>query len=105
MKNFLLQVLSSNRLHDKNCQLYVLYQFILKRPQINAGIELLPDLVDFYLWVHEEFNNKIYFKMAQDNSVETFLSTYLNRYSLELRDQRLKQFHKIKCEFNAVRMS
>ena len=32
----------------------MLTQFVLERPQLQAGGRLLPDLVEFYLWLHTQ---------------------------------------------------
>ena len=101
-ETFLLQLLSSTRLHDPTGPLYVLYQFVLKRPLFNAGGKLLPDLVDFYLWLHEEMAYRVLPDYAQQLSIRVSLSTVLNTYSPTMRDQRHRQFNHVKSEYMVV---
>ena len=75
--------------------MYVLYQFLLKRPLLNAGGKLLPALVDFYQWLHNEIAYTITLEDACKINVETVLSTFLNRHLPEQRDNRLNQFKAI----------
>ena len=97
-ESFLLQLLSSTRLHDPAGPLYVLYQFVLRRPLFNAGGRLLPDLVDFYRWLHEVMAYAVSPEDAQKLSVEVAISTVLKTYSPVMRDQRRKQFDRIKSK-------
>ena len=59
--DFFLQLFSSSFLDEKDGSLYILYQFILHRPKLNAGGMLLPELVWFYRWVHNELNYTVTF--------------------------------------------
>ena len=95
-ESFLLQILSSTHLHDPTCSPYVLYQFTLRRALFNGGGRLLPDLVNFYQWLHEEMAYTVTADDSQKLSIEECLSIFLNSYSPELRDSRLAQFSRIK---------
>ena len=97
-ESFLLQILSSTRLHDSKNSLYVLYQFVLRRPLFNAGGRLLPVLVDFYKWLHEEVAYCVTADDAQRLSIGVAMSTILNSYSPTMRDQQHEQFIHVKSE-------
>ena len=104
-KSFLLQILSSTMLHDSTNSLYVLYQFVLRRPLFNAGGRLLPDLIDFYKWLHEEMTYCVTEDNAQKLSIGVAISTVLNSYSPAMRDRRHEQFNRVKCELSYLLLS
>ena len=97
-KSFLLQILSSTRLHGPTGSFYVLYQFVLRRPLFNAGGKLLPDLVDFYRWLHDEMAYAVTSDDAQKLSIESAISTVIKTYSPSMRDHRRHQFDRVKSE-------
>ena len=80
--DFFLQLFSSSFLDEKDGSLYILYQFILHRPELNAGGMLLPELVQFYRWVHNELNYTVTFDDAKHKNVtvEEMLKLYLERH-------------------------
>ena len=98
MKSFLLQFQSSTRLHNPTCELHVLYQFVLKRPLFNAGGRLLPDLVEFYLWLHEELAYCVLADDAEQLSIGVAMSTVLDSYPPAMRDRQYQKFNSIKSE-------
>ena len=102
-RSFLLQLFASTSLQEPTCPFYVLYQFILRRPLFNAGGRLLPDLVNFYQWLHEEMSYNVSVETAQDLSISVSLSTFLNSYSPDLRDRRQDQFTRIKSWLFSLR--
>ena len=64
----------------KIVNLYCLYQFILLRPKLNAGGMLLPDLVRFYLWSHNELNYTVTLDDAKRVTVGEMLNLYLEKH-------------------------
>ena len=96
---FIHLILSSTSLHDSNGCLFVLYQFVLKRPLLNIGGHLLPDLISFYQWLHESLALIVPVDKAQQWSIGASLSIVLNNYSPDLRDKWQSQFERIKGYF------
>ena len=54
-QSFLMLMMTSTNYYDESCPLYVLYQFILNRPELDYGVRILPGMVDFYQWIHKQF--------------------------------------------------
>ena len=79
-KDFFLQLFSSTFLDEKDGPLYILYQFILLRPKLNAGGMLLPDLVKFYLWSHNALNHTVTLDYAKRVTVGEMLNLYLEKH-------------------------
>ena len=89
--------MSSTSLHDETGPHFVLYQFILKRPLLNAGGKLLPTLIDFYQWLHESFAYIKTAEEAQEQDINASLSIFLKNHSgPTLRDKWQKTFQKLK---------
>ena len=80
--DFFLQLFSSTTLDKEEGYLYSLYQFILLRPKLNAGGMLLPDLVNFYLWSHNELNYTVTLDDAEKVTVGEMLNLYLEKHYL-----------------------
>ena len=96
--DFFLQLFSSSFLNEKDGSLYILYQFILHRPKLNAGGMLLPELVWFYRWVHNELNYNVTFDDAKLKkvTVEEMLNLYLERhYRGEEREKIIELFEAV----------
>uniref|UniRef100_A0A1X7UCD1 RING-type domain-containing protein n=1 Tax=Amphimedon queenslandica TaxID=400682 RepID=A0A1X7UCD1_AMPQE len=80
LDDFLTILLSSTMLHDKKCELFTLYQFILTRPALNVGAIVLPKLVDLYCWIHNNLQFKVTFEIARSQSVRTVLESLLDQF-------------------------
>ena len=94
--DFFLQLFSSTILHKDDCPLYSLYQFILLRPKLNAGGMLLPDLVKFYLWSHNELNYTVTLDDAKRVTVGEMLNLYLEKhYFGEDKDKIVETFEAV----------
>ena len=96
--DFFLQLFSSSFLDEEDGSLYILYQFILHRAKLNAGGKLLPELVKFYRWIHNELNYTVTFDDAKlkNVTVEEMLNLYLEKHYLG------KEKDKIFALFKAV---
>jgi len=95
VKDFLLQLFSSTSLNDPSCPLYVLYQFVLRRPKLNAGGTLLPELVQFYSWLHSELSHIVTLDYARTVTVGGILETYLKRNCPEKEERVLNSFRSV----------
>ena len=89
--DFFLQLFSSTFLNEKDGSLHFLYQFILHRARLNAGGKLLPELVQFYRWIHNELNYTVTFDDAKSNkvTVKKMLDLYLERHYLGEEKERI----------------
>ena len=54
MKALTLGILSKTNSADPRCPDYPLSQFVLQYPRLRLGIDLLPDVVELYQWLHTE---------------------------------------------------
>jgi len=72
---------------------YVLSKFALTYPRLKAGGALLPDLIEFYQWIHTELAYLVTKKYAQKNGFEEVITKADQKY--EGRDL-LKLFERVK---------
>ena len=70
MDEFFQTMLSSVDIGDasKN-KLYVLSKFVLEYPRLQAAGALLPDLLQFYQWIHTELAYLVTRKNAENESI------------------------------------
>ena len=87
--DILLLLFSSTSLDDIKCPLYALYQFILRRPKLNAGGVLLPKLVQLYLWLHNELNHTLPLVDASETTVGGVVSYLEEKDPVEQNNSRL----------------
>ena len=95
LKSFLLTILSSTNLHNKDCHLFVLYQFILRRPALNIGAEILPSLIEFYNWIHTHLAHKVTVEIAKQTTTKSVLISILRQFFPDQYQDRLDQLHHI----------
>ena len=95
LKAFLATIFTSTKLHDTECQLYTLYQFIIQRPVLNIGAALLPTLVDFYCWIHNHLLYKIKLEDAESLSVTDVLSSVLEQFFPTQKKEKMDQLDEI----------
>ena len=98
----LLLIMSSNNLHNKQGPYYVLYQYLIKRTVLSNILQILPDAVDFYHWIHEEFSDRLTRAEVDPATVQQLLETNSCcnvGLSDDIRGQRFRQFLKLcsKC--------
>ena len=67
------------------------------RPILDAGIRILPDLVDFYQWIHTQFPHYLTRKQTESTTVNNLLAVEVSdvEYSIEIRTERTEQFKRI----------
>ena len=102
-RNFLLTILSSTRLHNPDSKLFILYQYMLKRHILNAGGFLLPYLVFFYRWMHDNLSCKMTLLEASTTSFQKHLDEYLKEYFPMSRQNVLKQFQEMKGKIQPLK--
>ena len=87
-------MLASANLNDvTHNQFYVLSKFALTYPRLKAGGALLPDLIEFYQWIHTELAYLVTKKYAQKNGFEEVITKADQKY--EGRDL-FKLFERVK---------
>lgn len=93
---FILTVLFSRNLYNKKCPLYVLYQFLLRRPTLNIGAHLLPSLIDLYNWIHSKVSYRVTAEVAKETSTRRVLTSVLQQHFPDQEKKRLDQLDEIK---------
>ena len=94
LKSFLLTILSSTNLHNKDCHLFILYQFVLRRPALNIGAEILPALIEFYNWIHTHLAYKVTVEIAEQTT-KCILISVLRQFFPDQYQERLDQLRHI----------
>ena len=59
----------------------MLTQFVLERPKLLAGGHLLPDLVEFYMWLHTQLAYIVSYDMATELKIGQVVDRAVERYS------------------------
>lgn len=95
LKGFLLSILFSKNLFNKDCSLYILYQFLLRRPALNVGAHLLPNLIDLYNWIHSQASFTVTSDVAKKTSILKVLTLILQQHFPDQKEKRLNQLHTI----------
>ena len=76
--------------HSPSDSLYILSQLILNMPRLEAIGNLLPDLIQFYNWLHTEGAHKIERDYALKNGLEDFISKMSPAMTLNDLYERLR---------------
>ncbi len=82
MDEFSQTMLSSVDIGDasKN-EFYVLSKFVLEYPRLKAAGALLPDLLEFYQWIHSELAYLVTRKYAEKESIGTVITKAEEKYA------------------------
>ena len=59
---------------------YVLSKFALVYPRLKAGGTLLPDLIEFYQWIHTELAYLVTYNYAQNHGLEEVITKADQKY-------------------------
>eukprot|EP00731_Ephydatia_muelleri_P021730 Em0014g321a len=102
-KDFINNLLSSVdiSLQKQGGGLYMLTQFVLERPQLQAGGRLLPDLVEFYLWLHSQLAYIVSYDRAAELKIGTVVKQAVKRYSKDVRTRVERLYERVKVGYNA----
>ena len=76
-------------------QLFALRQFTLEQKRLQVGGALLPDLVEFYKWIHTQLSHLVTYQRAKQISIGNVISLTAKRYSQQLCDHLNKLFKRI----------
>ena len=82
-KDFTHNLLSSAdiSLQKQGGELSMLTQFVLERPKLQAGEHLLPDLMEFYRWLHTQLAYIVSYDMATELKIGQVVERAVERYS------------------------
>ena len=67
-------MLASVNVSDAKNPQYVLAKFVLAYPRLKAGGTLLPDLIEFYQWIHTELAYLVTYNYAQNHGLEEVIT-------------------------------
>ncbi len=95
--SFLHKILSSTDLQNRRNNLYVLYQFMLRRSAINAGGKVLPYLIHCYHFMTDKWSYTLTKEEAREQDFMTFLDKYLSEYFADSKEEVLNQFGNMLC--------
>ena len=80
--------------------LLVLHQFAREEKNLQKGGALLPDLVEFYQWIHTELSYLVTYEKAKQISIGRIISLSSRRYSQDYFEHLTGLFKRIKSEGN-----
>ena len=84
-----------------NCNythLFVLWLFTLERKKLQMGGTLLPDLVEFYQWIHTELSHLVTYERAEEVSIGKIIDLSAKRYSREYSDHLTGLFKRVESK-------
>eukprot|EP00731_Ephydatia_muelleri_P026790 Em0018g890a len=101
--DFIHNLLSSGdiSLQKQGGGLYMLTQFALERPQLQAGERLLPDLVEFYLWLHTQLAYIVSYDKATELKIGQVVERAVERYSKDFGKHVKELYEMVKVGYNA----
>ena len=76
----------------------MLTQFVLERPQLQVGGRLLPDLVEFYLWLHTQLAYIVSYDKATELKIGQVVEQAVKRYSKDYGTHVKKLYERVKGE-------
>ena len=88
----------NDAIESNNCNpayLLVLHRFTLERKKLQMGGALLPDLVEFYQWIHTELSHLVTYERAKQISIGTVMSLSAKRYSQEYFNHLTNLFKRV----------
>ena len=74
----------------------MLTQFVLERPQLQAGGCLLPDLVEFYLWLHTQLAYIVSYDKATELKIGQVVERAVERYSKDFGTHIKELYERVK---------
>ena len=84
-----------------NCNpthLFVLHQFTQERRILQIGGALLPDIVEFYQWIHTELSHLVTYQNAGEISIGAIIKRSAKRYSQEYFGHITDIFKRVQCK-------
>ena len=75
--------------------LFALRQFTLEQKRLQVGGALLPDLIEFYKWIHTQLSHLVTYQRAKQITIGNVISLTAKRYSQQLCDHLTKLFKRV----------
>ena len=89
-------LVAAREAHDlDDAHLFALHLFTLEYERLQLGGALLPDLVEFYQWIHTHLSYLVTYEKAQQITIGKVISLSAKRYSQELCEHLTDLFKKI----------
>ena len=95
-KDFTHSVLSATDIEQNNIAL--LSRFALEWRRLQAGGELLPDLVELYQWLHTDLAHIVSYEMACKVKIKSVIDRAVRKYSPDMGEHLRQLFAKVKGE-------
>ena len=95
-KDFTHSVLSSSDIARDNIAL--LSRFSLQWQRLQAGGELLPDLVEFYQWLHTDLAHVVSYETACKVKIKSVIDRAVRKYSTDMGEHLHQLFTRVKGE-------
>lgn len=74
---------------------FALYHFTLEFERLQIGGTLLPDLLEFYQWIHIHLSHLVTYEKAKEITIGSIIKLSASRYSQELCEHLTKLFERI----------
>ena len=81
---------------------HILSQYALYRRQLEVGGELLPNLIEFYQWLHQELAYVITRKDAESIPVSRAVKVLAKSYSVDEGERLLQLYKRLKGQCSRV---
>ena len=79
--------------------LFALHHFTLEYERLKVGGALLPDLVEFYQWIHTHLSHLVSFERAKQITIGNVINLSTKRYTQEICDHLMELFKRIIGKF------
>jgi len=79
--------------------LFALHHFTLEYERLQLGGALLPDLVEFYQWIHTHLSHLVSFERAKQISIGNVIALSTKRYTQDICDHLTALFKRIIGKF------
>ncbi|XP_065913406.1 uncharacterized protein [Dysidea avara] len=99
---YMKSLVAAREAHDlDDAHLFALHLFTLEYERLQLGGALLPDLVEFYQWIHTHLSYLVTYEKAQQITIGKIISLSAKRYSQELCEHLTDLFKRIIEKYNA----
>ena len=103
--DFLKSLVDTTEANDCNStHLFVLRQFTFEWKKLQMGEMLLPDLVEFYQWIHTELSYLVTYQRAEEISIGKIINLSSKRYSQEYFNHLADLFKRFKSKAKLLYM-
>ena len=91
---YMKSLVAARETHDLNDEhLFVLHRFTLEHDRLQLGGALLPDLVEFYQWIHTHLSHLVTYERAQEITIGDVIKLSAKRYPPKLHERLTSLYH------------